>query len=547
MAQHIVDLQSNVHVGLNNLIARETSPHSPRDNNYEKRSPQNKERYAWRLNSSPRDGPNARYPYRAYPTTATREGSPRSRTPDHERALALAMGRSGSAMSTKSDQSPFIFPARLGRQELLSLGRRRKASVPEIGPMTTVQETPLDSHTIPGRPPLHERSSSAPTWRNFNINDGDIPRIEPLETQQQKRRNALLAKTLTPLVIPTRGRKLYAHLRTPSVNEEDVPPEVPPKSARLCEGASPMGKSLETPISAWSTTSSDITYTATPRSAMGSWEPSKPWVTPVVGNSPVEGRRRPCEVYNSSRGRTVTECNGNIQEQADNNAHKRSLSAEERAFQALPLGLLPAEATSRLPRQEIEQLQQQAISQVEQYAVLSAKDVQSLSKELRALDERCDYLRKTHNSLRAGRRSLHGRMIAYLKTPRVAVFTRESLLKQEEALAELDLSIDDWVSKLEKAENRRTRIRQKLLEHVAAASTLGLGERRKQWRPTQEEQTPPRSPEKATTQFKSERQDVQSIKIYADSDVYALLEDVEQEIGNMVKMCLDQGFGDNMF
>lgn len=54
----------------------------------------------------------------------------------------------------------------------------------------------------------------------------------------------------------------------------------------------------------------------------------------------------------------------------------------------------------------------------------------------------------------------------------MAKFSHESMLKQEEALAELDSSIDDWVNKLEQAENRRTRIRQKLLEHVAAAVTL---------------------------------------------------------------------------
>ena len=46
------------------------------------------------------------------------------------------------------------------------------------------------------------------------------------------------------------------------------------------------------------------------------------------------------------------------------------------------------------------------------------------------------------------------------------------MLKQEEALAELDASISDWVHKLEMAENRRTRVRQKLLEHVAAAVIL---------------------------------------------------------------------------
>lgn len=45
---------------------------------------------------------------------------------------------------------------------------------------------------------------------------------------------------------------------------------------------------------------------------------------------------------------------------------------------------------------------------------------------------------------------------------------KDTILKQEEALAELDLSIDEWVTKLEYAENRRIRVRQKLLEHFAA-------------------------------------------------------------------------------
>ncbi|KAI9796591.1 MAG: hypothetical protein M1835_003581 [Candelina submexicana] len=536
---HIADHQSTVHVGLNNLIARETSPHPPQDSNCGKGSPQKRERYAWRLNALSRDGPNAKYQYRPYPTIDT-EQSPRATTPDHERVLALAMGRSGSALSTKSDQAPFVFPP-IDGQELLSLGRRRKVSVPEIGPMTTVQEAPLDSPTIPGRPPLHERSSSAFTWRNFDINDGDLQRIRPLETRQPSRRNAVLAKTLPPLVIPARGRKLYPHFRTPSVDEE-LPPEVPPKSARLRERASPMRRGLETPVSAWSTTPS-TSYTTTPPSAMGNWEPFKPLATPITGNSPIEARRRPSETPTLNRGRTSMRPDGTSNHQASN-ASRRSPSAGERAFETLPVGLRPAEAISRLPKQEVEALQRQAIGQVDRYDVLSAKDVQSLSKELRALDERCEYLRKTHNSLRAGRRSLHGRMIAYLKTPRVAVFTRESLLKQKEALAELDLSIDDWVSKLEKAENRRTRIRQKLLEHVAAASTLGI-EQRKQWGPPQE-RTPPRSPERGATRFRTERTDVESIKIYADSDVYALLADVEQEIGEMVKTCLDQGFNGNM-
>lgn len=169
------------------------------------------------------------------------------------------------------------------------------------------------------------------------------------------------------------------------------------------------------------------------------------------------------------------------------------------------------------------------------------------------------------------------------------------MLKQEEALAELDASIDDWVNKLEKAENRRTRVRQKLLEHVAAAailSTSGLDNS-----PTSafDEQalilppntvhdisTPPRSPtkqgsfssrasscspspqrvvaqvpstilehpivEEAETTGSDEtavgpaslnRADVESIRIYAGDDIYALLADVEKEITKMSSHTVD--------
>lgn len=43
---------------------------------------------------------------------------------------------------------------------------------------------------------------------------------------------------------------------------------------------------------------------------------------------------------------------------------------------------------------------------------------------------------------------------------------------QEEALVQLDKSIDDWITKLEQVDNRRTRVRQMLLEHIAASLIL---------------------------------------------------------------------------
>jgi len=156
------------------------------------------------------------------------------------------------------------------------------------------------------------------------------------------------------------------------------------------------------------------------------------------------------------------------------------------------------------------------------------------------------------------------------------------MLKQEEALAELDASIDDWVTKLEQAENRRTRVRQKLLEHVAAAATLpsptggvvgvseslqlAMGIKPPTFPNGSSISTPPRSPTKVvysshTLSGSPSPQRVvsqvpstileqplveeaaavglgfdgrsESIRIYAGDDVYALLADVENEITKM--------------
>lgn len=172
----------------------------------------------------------------------------------------------------------------------------------------------------------------------------------------------------------------------------------------------------------------------------------------------------------------------------------------------------------------------------------------------------------------------------------MARFSPESILKQEEALAELDTSIDEWVNKLEQAENRRTRVRQKLLEHIAAAATLGvsangvvgvseslqyaLGVSRPHHGVNLS--TPPRSPVKTvfapppssspsphraqvpstileqplseeaaamdnntqeTEKGAAALRRAETIRVYADNDVYALLADVENTITNMGNGC----------
>lgn len=122
-------------------------------------------------------------------------------------------------------------------------------------------------------------------------------------------------------------------------------------------------------------------------------------------------------------------------------------------------------------------------------------------------------------------------MILYLKTPQLTTkFSRESILKQEEALSELDVSIDEWASKLEHAQDRRNQIQQKLLQHYAAASNLPTTQTMQSARAIETTLTPPTSPENTEDVYSRQRQDVQSIKIYADSGVAALLSAIEQEI-----------------
>lgn len=173
------------------------------------------------------------------------------------------------------------------------------------------------------------------------------------------------------------------------------------------------------------------------------------------------------------------------------------------------------EALRRMSDADKKLLHKQAYDQARSFEVLNKRDVASLSRELRALDERCDYLRKAYKPLRAGRQKLHGRMISCLRRGEAGIFSRESLLKQEEALAELDISIDEFILKLEQAENRRLRLQQKLLEHVAAAIVLNrtaCGDIPKT--------TPPRSPIKVeSSHTRAKRRDTESIKIYADGHV----------------------------
>ncbi|KAI0853296.1 Up-regulated during septation-domain-containing protein [Daldinia vernicosa] len=560
---------------------------------------------------------------------------------DPEQAFAMAMGQ--------TDKASVGNGLRMRIKEH-NLNRRRKVSVPELGPMTTVQEVAMDSPTIPGRPALHERSISTPvnSWRQRHVLEFTTTSVKEcpeenqegstsrdVQTSTSAPKQPLSPKVLAPLTIPTQSGpipRLARQLSLSRLRSRDTQQEPAIRLTRTEESPktrtpfTPASSSVSatTPMSATTVTTNSTL--PTPLSAPAEYRGSpKPWdrlgsTTPVTtmqqtidsmatpkvepetqsraNLTPSHRRGRSDSGSIMDRGRPRKRSDGTPIGNSNSNGNggglkrsssKRSVSAERRAerlaFENLPQGWKPSEAVKNMDSSEVAYLQKQALGQTLRFEVLKKDDVENLSRELRHLDERTEYLRRTYTSLRAGRRNLHSRICQYLRSPRVAKFSYESMLKQEETLAELDASIDDWVTKLEQAENRRTRVRQKLLEHVAAASTLSvvkdigvtsdvlqqvMGVRLPNG--TSDISTPPRSPTKTNTSTQSlspspssspqrvvarvpsmipelpseEAEDdvendnrkssmestiqrMESIRIYADSDVYALLADVENE------------------
>ncbi|KAG5991326.1 hypothetical protein E4U54_003900 [Claviceps lovelessii] len=528
-----------------------------------------------------------------------------------------------------------------------AFARRRNISGPDSGHMATVQQITMDSPTIPGRPPVHERSVSVPN------NTGDkrrgqpqnlverglapppgpqqrsacpqgqslspphnqltplyIPVAESIATLLQSRKSS--AKSTSPLSSQTAGRDMSCWSRTRLMASSSTPDLLYSRSATATsssssssDGASltnapgllspPGMEYLGASSNNWDSTNFKSVQSNRPiPSVMPDGRANgKPHmhVRHDRGNSEScsigmdSGRpRRQVEIRNNSSG---TLLHGN--EENSNGDKKCAMSLERRAFEELPKGWQPAEASCKLSASDLSVLQKQALEQAERFEVLNVEDVDTLSKELRQLDERTEYLRRTQASMRAGRRNLHSRICQYLRSPRVAQFSQYSMLKQEESLAELDASIDECTAKLEQAENRRTRVRQKLLEHVAAAAIIGrptamasMSESLQQvmgiQSPTgpRELSTPPRSPlqssfssqgsnaslspQRVVAQIPStiieqpvledgsedradvsrttsivtlRRGHVESIRIYAGDDVFALLADVENEMIRM--------------
>ncbi|KAE9982171.1 hypothetical protein EG328_011083 [Venturia inaequalis] len=454
-----------------------------------------------------------------------------------QKSMALAAGRSPTSLSDTVLAQDIPLSWHLGG----SLSRRRNISVPELtqkidqSTRITYQESFADSPTIPGRPALrkvasemlhHERSISVPgNWRDCPISDAmvtgvarpDFAKPPSIHRATPMRENSAAfhpTRPLSPIFSPAEcNTPTTSVARSPvsPIGAPDVPPKVPPKTT--IDGGSPAPKS-------------DIRR-----------KPSRGWL-----------------------GACSTKQSLKIDASLPPLARNASYSIMNES--ALPNGMRPMEAMLILSNAEKEILREQAAGQAQQFEVLGARHVNDLSRELRALDERCEYLRRTYKSLRSSRQKLHTRMLSYLKSENLT-FSKERLLKQQEALMELDKSIDDWILKLERAENRRLRLRQKLLEHVAAAMALGP-EPQYEYPPAPsypapqcpqavhipQTTTPPRSPKmspmspphtspvvESPEPLRLGRKEVESIKVYADHQVLNLFSDIEQAVTKMCEAC----------
>lgn len=110
----------------------------------------------------------------------------------------------------------------------------------------------------------------------------------------------------------------------------------------------------------------------------------------------------------------------------------------------------PIAAQDDLSPYEVAFIQKNAMQRRERLNVLSLNSVEKYSQELFELNERYEYIRESRNSARQSRRTLHSKMITYLKTTPSRMFSQDCILGQEEALADLDIEIEDWDDKLEK-------------------------------------------------------------------------------------------------
>lgn len=248
--------------------------------------------------------------YQLFPREKQAAG-PQGKGLDPEQAFALAMAQNGD----KSDK-PCSGGLRLRIKEH-NLIRRRKVSVPELGPMTTVHEAAMDSRkctrllpspdgaaradllpaTIPGRPACHERSISAPGngWKMHHLAYRNETHLSPLGDSGSDISTTSIPqpqspKNLPPLVIPVQTSSLpkltrqlsLSRLRSGSTGsaESSIRPARTEDSPRTRSPYTPHSASLtaNTPMSsAPSSTFSNSSLPTPVSSAAESRASPKPW------------------------------------------------------------------------------------------------------------------------------------------------------------------------------------------------------------------------------------------------------------------------------
>ncbi|KAK6504842.1 hypothetical protein TWF481_006778 [Arthrobotrys musiformis] len=390
---------------------------------------------------------------------------------------------------------------------------RRKGSMPEIktgAPLAVEQDIPMDSPTIPGRPPTHDRQASLPASAFSAPPFGDAM-FKGSERREHKRSASTAKESDRPkALIHKRSESTLKLVETPKTAQT---PKFPPAVTVPARSPNPPTPSLQTIRSP----ADDLPPTVPPK------DPA-PLSVVRTGTQRVRGgsesaAERPSRTNPQAHKRQTSAQEPREQQRAKSVSSTTPTANKRRstANRTMPRGMRPVDVVKTLQPPVIASLQTAARKTCEKFAVLSPAEVDTLTAELASLEERCEYLRRTHQSLRSGKKALHMKMLQHLRSDRSGSFSRETLLKQQEALADLDSSIDDWESKMERAETRRAQVHRKLLEHVAAALSVGPAPE------TARADTPPSTPENRDSLLER----TQSIK------VYALLADVEHEYGKM--------------
>lgn len=291
--------------------------------------------------------------------------------------------------------------------------------------------------TIPGRPPLHERSISAPgtSWKPHQADNLALNRDYSLDERpelddtkqtiiedrrpQNETRQPLSPKNLAPLVIPSAATSVPLLTRQISLSRlraGSTPVEPTLRSARTDDSPkartpyTPLSAALTAPLSAATSTMTTSTLPTPVSAPIEARSSPKPWerTTSSAAGTPKETTATAPDPFSTPRAleqvdrtnmatahRRNQSDTGSIMERGrprrrnesisgsiglKRTASKRSKSAERRAFEQLPKGWKASDAVNMLSQNEVISLQKQALEQAARFEVLRKEDVDNLSR-----------------------------------------------------------------------------------------------------------------------------------------------------------------------